>query len=158
MSVPPGNRGKSGAKFVDNAAFIEERAIQVCRRWPKSYMFFITQRTVELASEIYEHAEKANTFFPIMTEREREERVTELLKALGANYAFAQKIELAYHIFPICGEKDNRSEEENAEKSAKLLEEFMNLCLVEEDALKGNLTWTRAAKLGPDQKKPKNAP
>lgn len=148
MSVPPGDRGKSSMQFVETARNIERRAIQICHRWTKSYMFFITQRTVNLASSIYEHAQKANAIFPIMTEEERTERIIELERALGSLYAFAQKIELAYSIFPICGEKSSRvSEAEKAEKSGRILEEFMNMCLDEEEALTGNLHWTRAAEL-----------
>lgn len=147
MSVPPGDRSKSKVQFVETARQIEFRAMQVCRRWPKSWSFLITQRTVNLASEVYEHAQKANSYFPITTEQERDARVAELQKALGANYAFAQKIELAYSLFPLCGEKDNLSEAQLADKSNRLLEEFMNLCLDEEEALQGNIRWTRSAAL-----------
>ena len=145
MSVPPGRRGQSSMQFVDTAAKIEYRAMQVCRRWPKSWMFFITQRTVSLASEIYEYAQRANAIFPITTEREREDRLSALQAALGANYAFAQKIELAFSLVPICGEKDKASASELEEKSMTILEELMNLCLEEEEALKGNITYTRKA-------------
>ncbi len=148
MSVPPGDRGVSSMQFIETARNIERRTMQVCRRWAKSWFFFITQRTVNLASSIYEHAQKANAIFPIMTEDERTERVLELERALGALYAFAQKIELAYSLFPICGEKKDASQSEKEEKSNRLFEEFMNLCLDEEEALTGNLHWTRTAELG----------
>lgn len=143
MSVPPGNRGKSSMQFVETADKIEFRAMQICRRWPKSWMFFITQRTVNLASEIYEYAQKANAIFPITTERERQDRLSALQAALGANYAFARKIERAFSLFPLCGEKDKMSASQTEEKSMNILEELMNLCLEEDDALKGNITYTR---------------
>ena len=145
MSVPPGDRGKSSMQFIETAGQIEKRAMMVCRKWPKSYMFIITARTVALASEIYEHAQKANAVIP-KTEDERTLRILELQKAMGANYAFAQKIERAYSMFPICGEGKG-SEAVQAEKSGKLLEEFMNLCLDEEEALKGNIHYTRKMNL-----------
>ena len=146
MSVPPGNRGKSAMQFLETADNIERRTIQLCRRWPKSYMFLITQRTVDLASEIYEHAQKANAIIP-QNEAERTERALELQRAMGSNYAYAKKIELAYSLFPLCGEKDKASDKELAEKSNKILEELMNMCLDEEESLKGNLHWTRTLKL-----------
>lgn len=146
MSVPPGDRNESTMQFIETADKIEFRAMQVCKRWPKSYMFIITQRTIQLASEIYEYAQKANANIP-QTEREREDRISDLVKALGANYAFARKIERAYSMFPLCGEKKNASKSELTEKSNTLLEEFMDLCLEEEDSLKGNIHYIRNLKL-----------
>ena len=145
MAVPPGDRNKSGMQFVETADKIEKRAMEVCRKWPKSWMFIITLRTIALASQIYEHAQKANAIFPIKSEREREERLTELQRALGANYAFARKIERAYSMFPLCGDKQNLSQNAAQEKSNRLLEELMMLCAEEDDALKGNITYTRNA-------------
>lgn len=129
-------------QFVETADRIEQKTMELCRKWAKSYTFIITQRTVALASAIYEHAQYANAIMP-QTEEERMQRIIELEKALGANYAFARKIERAYSLFPLCGHKDGRSEKEEQEKSNRILEEFMNLCLEEEDALKGNLHYTR---------------
>ena len=149
MAVPPGNRKKSQMQFVDTADEIESRAMDVCRKWPKSWTFILTMRTVSLASQIYEHAQKANAIFPIRTEDERQERILELQRALGANYAFARKIERAYSKFPLCGEKQNVSDSALKEKSNKLLEEFMTLCATEDDALKGNISWTRSIELTP---------
>lgn len=146
MSVPSGDRGKSSMQFVETADRIEQRTMELCRKWPKTYTFIITQRTVALASSIYEHAQYANAILP-QTEEERMQRILELEKALGANYAFARKIERAYSLFPLCGQKDGRSQKEEQEKSNRLLEEFMNLCLEEEDALKGNLHYTRNMEL-----------
>ena len=153
MAVPPGDRGKSTMEFVNTADTIERRAMEVCRKWPKSYMFIITARTIALASQVYEHAQKANAIFP-KTEAERDLRIAELEMALGANYAFARKIERAYSMFPLCGEKQNVTERALSEKSNALLEEFMNLCLAEDDALKGNISYTRGLDLtGKDNKK-----
>lgn len=143
MAVPPGDRNKSGMQFIETADKIEQRAMEVCRKWPKSYTFVITMRTIALASQVYEHAQKANAIFPVTNEKEREERLLELQRAMGANYAFAKKIERAYSLFPICGEKQNTSQNVLQEKSNKLLEEFMMLCSDEEDALKGNISFTR---------------
>lgn len=147
MSVPAGDRKPSPMDFIDTADKIESRAMDVCRKWPKSWFFILTQRTVNLASQIYEHAQKANAIFPVTTEEERKERILELQRALGANYAFAKKIERAYSKFPLCGQKDKRSPPEEEEKSNKLFEEFMGLCCKEEEALKGNIHYTRALKL-----------
>ena len=143
MSVPLGDRGPSPAQFIETADKIEDRAMDVCRRWPKAWFFIITNRTLILASEIAEHAQKANSFFPVTTERERAERLIELQKALGATYAFAKKIERAYKKFPICGEKRHRSIYDMDVKSSNILEEFMRLCHEEEEALKGNIHYTR---------------
>ncbi|MCD8308876.1 MAG: hypothetical protein LUD19_03395 [Clostridia bacterium] len=158
MSVPQGDRGKSGMQFVETADRIEQRAMEVCRKWAKSFMFIITQRTVALASSIYEHAQAANAIIP-QTEDERQERILELERALGANYAFARKIERAYSMFPLCGVKEGRGQKEEDEKSGRLLEEFMNLCLDEEEALKGNIHYTRTMKLHEpkSKKKPGNS-
>jgi len=156
MSVPPGDRGKSGMQFVDTAGNIEKKAMEVCKKWPKSYMFIITQRTVALASAIYEHAQYANAIMP-QSEEERTQRIIELEKAMGANYAFAQKIERAYSLFPLCGQKDGRSQTVEQEKSGKLLEDFMNLCLDEEEALKGNLHYTRTMHLHKPKKTDKTS-
>lgn len=152
MSVPPGDRGKSNMQFVETADKIETRAMQVCRKWPKSWMFFITQRTVQLASAIYEHAQNANAIFPITTEEERAERLRELQRAMGANYNFARKIEKAYQLFPLCGEKNDASQKILERKSTAILKEFMDLCREEEDALKGNIRFTRSSNAETKQK------
>lgn len=153
MAVPPGDRGKSSMQFIETADRIEKRTMEICRRWPKSFMFIITARTIELASEIYEHAIKANAIIP-RTEEERTQRIIELEKALGANYAYARKIERAYSMFPLCGEKKDLTAPALEEKSNRLLEELMNLCLDEEDALKGNITYTRGIDLTARKKNP----
>lgn len=147
MSVPPGDRGKSSMQFLETAGRIEYRAMQVCRKWPKSWTFLVTNRTIDLACAIHEHAQNANAIFPITTEREREERLIELQRALGANYNFAKKMELAFSLFPICGEKQNATEADLTDKSMNILEEFMNLCADEDDALKGNIHYTRTVPL-----------
>lgn len=141
MSVPPGNRSKSGVQFLDTADEIESRAMDICRKWPKSWFFIITNRTLALASQIAEHAQKANAIFPVVTEAECQERVIELQRALGATYAFARKMERAYSKFPICGEKKTPSE--TSQKSSALLEEMMILCSMEIESLKGNISSTR---------------
>lgn len=146
MSVPLGDQDKSPMQFIETADTIEEKAMEVCKKWPKSYMFIITQRTIALASAIYEHAQAANAIIP-QTERERGDRISELQKALGANYAFAKKIERAYKLFPICGIKDGKSEAEEKRKSNNLFQEFMSLCTDEEEALKGNIHYTRSVDL-----------
>ena len=147
MSVHPGDRGVSSMQFVETANKIEERAMQVCRKWPKAYMFVITQRTIQLASELYEHVLKANSIYPMTSEAERDERLRELHRALGTNVSFSRKIERAYHMFPICGVQKNLSQSASQEKSDRLLYEFMELCLAEEDAIKGNINFTRNYKL-----------
>ncbi len=129
-------------QFLETADTIEKRAMELCRKWPKTYTFIITNRTVELASSLYEHAQKANAIIP-KTEAERTERILELERAMGANYAFSRKIERAYSLFPLCGHKDGRTEKEEEEKSNRILDEFMRLRLDEEDALTGNLHYVR---------------
>ncbi len=146
MSVPPGDRKKSGMQFIETADKIELRAMQVCRRWPKSWTFLITLRTCALASQIFEHAQNANAIFPVKTEAERQERLLELQRALGATYGFAKKIERAYSLFPLCG--DRRTPGEMEKKSNAIFEELMMLCAEEEDALKGNITFTRTLEIG----------
>ena len=133
-------------QFVETADTIEKRAMDVCRRWPKSYTFIITAHTVELASRLYEHVLCANAIIP-KTEAERTERIIQLEKALGANYGFARKIERAFSLFPICGEKKDLSPDALQEKSGRILQEFMMLCAEEEDALRGNIHYTRSIDL-----------
>lgn len=147
MSVPPGDRGTSSMQFLETADMIEKRAMEVCRKWPKSYTFVITMRTLTLASQVYEHVQKANAIFPVTTEKEREERILELERALGANFAFAKKIERAYSMFPLCGEKKDEAQSVMEDKSNKLFEEFMNLCADEEEAIKGNISYVRSLDL-----------
>ena len=134
-------------QFVETADKIEAKAMDVCRKWPKSFTFIITNRTVELASAIYEHVMNANSIFPIKTEDERTERILELQRALGATLNFARKIERAYKLFPICGEKKNESHAALEGRSNRLLEEFMQLCAEEEEAVKGNIRFTRSFKI-----------
>ena len=143
MAVAPGDRNKSGVQFVDTAEDIEKRAMEVCKKWPKAWMFIITQRTIQLASMVYEQAQAANAIFPVTTQKEKEDRLSALHKALGANRSFAKKIERAFDMFPICGEKEKDTPAQQQEKSGKLLQEFMTLCTIEEDALTGTITYTR---------------
>jgi hypothetical protein len=144
MSVPVGKRGKSSAQFVETASEIEAYAINVCKNWPKTYTFLLTNRTVALASEVYEYSMKANAIMP-KTDEDVANRKALLQKALGSLYAFSAKIELAYRLFPICRQKDRMTVNEIDEKSAKIFERFMDLCETEEASLKGNISWTCSA-------------
>ena len=136
-------------EFVHTADIIEKRAMEVCKNWPKRYMFIITQRTIALASELYESVQKANAIMP-KSEAERTQRILLLEQAMGANYAFAQKIERAFSMFPLCSPKPSAAEEE--QKIMGILEEFMGYCDTEDEALKGNLTYTRNMSLGKAEK------
>ncbi len=151
-NIPKGDRKKSPMEFVDTADKIEARTLQICMKWPKRYMFFITQRTVNLASEVYELVQKANAIMP-KSEAQREDRIRLLTHALGALYAYAQKIERAYSLFPLCGDKPKLSEHQIEEKSNNILDEIMDLCNHEEDAIKGNLSYTRIMRIGKDPPK-----
>ena len=143
MSVSPGDRAKSPMDFVDRARHIEKRAYEVVRRWPKSWYYPLGERTLSLASETYELVKRANDIIP-GSESEKISRIELLQAAIGANDAFNDKIELAFSLFPICGEKAKcRSEEEREEKSGAILQEFSTLCAAEEDDIKGNLVYTR---------------
>lgn len=128
-------------QFVETADRIEQKTMELCRKWAKTYTFIITQRTVALASAIYEHAQYANAIMP-QTEEERMQRIIELEKALGANYAFARKTSEHTPSFLYAVIRTDAAKK-RAERSNRILEEFMNLCLEEEDALKGNLHYTR---------------
>lgn len=147
MSVPPGDRKPSNVQFLATAEEIESRAMDVCRKWPKSWMFVLTTRTLALASRIHEKAQDANAIFPITTEREKQDRISNLQQALGATYGFAKKMELAFRKFPICGEKKDMSPEAAQEKSGKILEEFMILCAEEKASLSENIRYVRAIEL-----------
>ena len=74
----------------------------------------------------------------------------ELHRALGSTYALAKKFELAFHKFPICGEKKDMSPAALQEKSGKLLEEMMILCATEKKSLTDNIRYVRQITIGPD--------
>lgn len=134
MSVIKNLRGKSSMDFVEYAGRIEEKTLDTCKKWPKTYTFLLTNRTVNLASELYEEVQKGNAIM-VTTRAEADERMRHMLRALGALYAYAAKIELAYRKFPLGGQKDGGSKDLN--KSDRLFEEIMDLCQTEEDALLG---------------------
>lgn len=132
--------------FVEFADRLEDETLEMCKKWPKTYTFLLTNRTVNLASEIYECVMKANAIMPT-TETEKQARVQLLQTALGALYNYARKIEKAKRRFPLCGYKDGRTYTEEQNKSDKLFEKIMDICEEEERAINGNIDYTRSIKV-----------
>ena len=132
--------------FVELADRLEDETLDMCKKWPKTYTFLLTNRTINLASNIYECVVSANAIMP-GTEEERTTRIKLLQAALGSLYNYARKIEKAKRRFPLCGHKEGRSDSEEESKSDKLFEKIMDICEEEERAINGNIQYTRSAKL-----------
>lgn len=145
MSVRKNERGKSPMDFVEFADQLETEALRMCHKFPKAYTFILTNRTVNLASEVYECVLSANSIMP-ETEAEKQARIALLQQALGALRNFARKVEKAKTLFPLCGHKDGRTASEEWLKSDKVFEKIMDLCEEEEKAIEGNLKYTRSIK------------
>ena len=146
MSVRKNERGESTMNFVEIADRLEDEALEMCKKWPKTYTFLLTNRTVNLASEVYECVLSANAIIP-ETEKEKQNRVALLQRATGALRNFARKVEKAKRRFPLCGYKEGRSNSEEQEKSDKIFEKIMDLCDEEEKAIEGNINYTRSIKV-----------
>ena len=132
--------------FVEYADRLEDEALDMCPKWPKTYTFTLNNRALNLASEVYECVLEANAIMP-KTEEEKTTRVELLQKALGATHAFARKVEKAKKRFPICGHKEGRSAKEEEEKSDRLFEKIMDILEILDRSIEGNINYTRSIKV-----------
>ena len=64
MAVVKSRRGESPVQFLETARELEVYTLAQCARFPKSFMFLITQELAQLARGVLNDIKSANSIFP----------------------------------------------------------------------------------------------
>jgi len=64
MSVLKSKRGESAVQFLETARELEIYTIKQCAKFPKRFMFLITNDIVSLAKSVYNDVKSANSIYP----------------------------------------------------------------------------------------------
>lgn len=64
MSVLKSKRGESAMQFLETARELEIFTIKQCAKFPKRFMFLITNDIVSLAKVVYNDVKSANSIYP----------------------------------------------------------------------------------------------
>lgn len=118
MAVLKSKRGESSIQFLDTAFNIEEFTIRQCMKLPKRSMFFVGERTVNLASEMAECLRRANTIYLDSVEK-FDARTRLLMQASQALQCLISKVNLISRLYP-----ESLSANIFCEWSEMLVEEF----------------------------------
>lgn len=97
MSVLKARRSESKAEFVNTANKIYVQTINFLSRLSSRYSRIVTASVANLASEVLDHAEKANSIFPSDSTR-KELRKTHLLEARASLMALDVHLSHCYEI------------------------------------------------------------
>ena len=62
-NVPPSKRELSSVEYVYNAARLYSFTLDCAMKLPKRWMFLLTERTVDAAARVLEHAKAANSIY-----------------------------------------------------------------------------------------------
>ena len=62
-NVPPSKRELSNIEYVYNAARLYSFTLDCAMKLPKRWMFLLTERTVDAAARVLEHAKAANSIY-----------------------------------------------------------------------------------------------
>jgi hypothetical protein len=97
MSVLKMHRSESKAEFINTAHKIYVQTIQFLTRLSARYSRLLSENTIKLASEVLDHAEKANSIFPSDSKR-IELREAHLLEARASLMALDVHLSDCYEI------------------------------------------------------------
>lgn len=100
MSVLKSKRSESKAEFINTANEIYTRTIAFLTRLSARYSRLLAADVARLASEVLDHAEKANSIFPSDDERRRL-RETHLLEARASLMALDVHLAHCYSIMQL---------------------------------------------------------
>lgn len=64
MAVVKSRRGESPVQFLETARELEAYTLAQCARFPKAFMFLITQELAQLARGVLNDIKSANSIFP----------------------------------------------------------------------------------------------
>ena len=95
MAVYKSKRGESSVQFIETARQLEAHTLACCMKCPKRYSFLLTQRIMQLSSEVHDHVRAANNIWPT-NRHEAQLRRDELTKANNALQNLNPKLQLLY--------------------------------------------------------------
>ena len=98
-NVPKSKRKTSSVEFVYNAALLYHFTLDCCMRLPKRWTFLVTERTVDAAAKVLEHAKAANSIYvtyPIDAQLRR----AHLLEAYCSAQVLSSYVDEIYMRFP----------------------------------------------------------
>lgn len=123
MSVLRSQRSESKAEFINTAYKICTQTLSFLTRLSARYSRLLASNTANLASEVLDNAEKANSIFP-SDETRKKLREEYLLKSRAALMALDVKLSICVEVMLLnpegCMEKANKKQVEGDDAVAKL--------------------------------------
>lgn len=94
MSVLQSKRGESVMQFLETARELEIYTIKQCAKFPKRFMFLITNDIVSLAKEVYNNVKSTNSIYPTNA-AEVQMRANHIIKANCALQCLLSQLDIA---------------------------------------------------------------
>lgn len=104
MSVIKSKRKDSKVQFVQTTLELATYTVELCRKFPKSLTFYVSQPAVQAAKGAYANVKQANSVFP-KTQKDLQRRVEYFQAARRELMVLSSEMDLAYEL-----QKDNIKE------------------------------------------------
>ena len=124
MSVVKSKREESTVQFLDNAIDLQVYTLKQCIKFPKRYMFLLTNGIIELARNCLFYVKSANSIFP-RNEHEAQMRRDYFIKANACVMNLYTQLDIAYECIDELSEKTFVKWIELARNEEKLIKAVM---------------------------------
>ena len=104
MSVIKSKRKDSKVQFMQTTLELAAYTVELCRKFPKSLTFYVSQPAVQAAKGAYANVKRGNSIFP-KTQKDLEKRMDLFQAARRELMVLASEMDLAYEL-----QKDNMKE------------------------------------------------
>lgn len=104
MSVIKSKRKDSKVQFMQTTLELAAYTVELCRKFPKSLTFYVSQPAAQAAKGAYANVKRANSVFP-KTQKDLEKRIELFQAARRELMVLSSEMDLAYEL-----QKDNIKE------------------------------------------------
>ena len=104
MSVIKSKRKDSKVQFMQTTLELAAYTVELCRKFPKSLTFYVSQPAAQVAKGAYANVKRANSVFP-KTQKDLEKRMELFQAARRELMVLSSEMDLAYEL-----QKDNIKE------------------------------------------------
>lgn len=104
MSVIKSKRKDSKVQFMQTTLELAAYTVELCRKFPKSLTFYVSQPAAQAAKGAYANVKRANSVFP-KTQKDLEKRIDLFQAARRELMVLSSEMDLAYEL-----QKDNIKE------------------------------------------------
>lgn len=97
MSVIKSKRKDSKVQFMQTTLELAAYTVELCRKFPKSLTFYVSQPAAQAAKGAYANVKRANSIFP-KTQKELEKRIDLFQSARRELMVLSSEIDMAYEL------------------------------------------------------------